>query len=58
MLIILRRFCFVVENGSLGLPYGERRIFNLVPGLQALKLEITPDASGLASVRIIRRNHE
>ena len=53
-----RGFAVAVENGSFGLPYGERRIFNLVPGLQALKLEISPDASGLASVRIIRRNHE
>ena len=53
-----RGFAVAVENGSFGLPYGERRIFNLVPGLQALKLEISPDASGFASVRIIRRNHE
>lgn len=32
----------VVKTGELSLPYGEERIFNLVPGLQALRIDVAP----------------
>ena len=41
----------MVGDGKLSLPYGHERVFNLVPGFQALKIEVVPVA-GVVDVTI------
>lgn len=49
-----RGFDVVFLSGTFSLPFGERRIFNLVPGFQALKIEVYPDLSGKTDIEIRR----
>ena len=53
-----RGFDLIAEAGTFKLPHGTRRIFNLVPGLQALRIDIIPDAAGTAMLYIRRRRHD
>ena len=40
-----------LDNGAISLPYDMQRIFNLVPGFEALKMEIAP-TKGKAIIKI------
>ena len=58
MISFARGFDIKVEKGSYTLPYGTERIFNLVPGFQALKIVFLPDASGTIGLVIRRRTKQ
>ena len=58
MISFARGFDIKVETGSYTLPYGTERIFNLVPGFQALKIVFLPDASGTIGLVIRRRTKQ
>ena len=49
-----RGFDIIMDKGSFSLPYGLKRIFNLVPGFQALRIDIADNAL----IRIVRRKSE